>query len=208
MIEHGIIHNAITGPRCPLLGFASTAIGLRRLAGNWNALYNRETGNNNVGGQPGIGRLRMTAKRRKLLSSCCCSGGCRICHKVDRSERGARAYNGGLGRNPCGVQGQSPWLRQGTAPEAKATSFLSIFIQKWGRKLKILTKKLSATRTVYNIDDLPLLLVIKGAAGRSTHTKRTILSSTFAHTLISHCAAGLRYRHTASETARCSQTCR
>jgi len=37
------------------------------------------------------------------------TGGSRTSIWGAHGQRGARAYNGGLGRTPSGVQGQSPW---------------------------------------------------------------------------------------------------
>jgi len=59
---------------------------------------------------------------------------------VERAEREPKRGSGGGA--PSGVQGQSPWLGLGGRSPPEAESFLYIFIQKSGQKVKDLRENL------------------------------------------------------------------
>jgi len=65
------------------------------------------------------------------------SGGSRVCQGADHSERAEREPNEGLGglgaEPPAGSRGRAP----GGGSGGEAESFLSIFMQKSGQKLRI-----------------------------------------------------------------------
>ena len=88
-------------------------------------------------------------------------------HKLcqPHGERGERAYNGGLGRAPSGVQGQSPWSRgqRRSPPPPEAETTLAVGRQNEAAKVlpssSHVYSKHSVTNQLLYYCDAPLLVL-------------------------------------------------